>query len=93
MVIPIPIGVSDAEALESCANTHSFLHAACWLGIDALALGRRSEAKELFEKVVETQAHDWIHFRWAEVFLDRIDDADWLRWLPNDGSLDTATAG
>ena len=64
------------------------LSACCvWLGIEALAAGRRSEAKRLFEMVVSTNGYHWNHYRWAELFLERIDEREWLPWLPNDGSL------
>lgn len=80
--------ISNDAALKACETNHALVHVACWLGIEALTNGRREEAKQLFEQVVATNGYHWNHYRWAELFLERIDDPEWLSWLENDGSLE-----
>lgn len=57
------------------------------IGIEKLSRGKRSEAKRLFERVVEADFYPHPADTWSQRFLTRIHDPKWLPWLPNDHSL------
>ncbi|MEM0925412.1 MAG: serine/threonine-protein kinase [Planctomycetota bacterium] len=78
--------ISDEEALSACDDTMNRVHAAAWLGVEALSKGERDKAKQLFQEVVATNAYHRIHYRMAEQYLRRIDDAEWLPWLSVESS-------
>jgi serine/threonine protein kinase/Tfp pilus assembly protein PilF len=52
-------------------------------GMRQLAEGRRSDAKESFQRCVDSPVYGWSPRLWAHAFLDRLNkDENWPKWLP-----------
>ena len=53
------------------------------MGIRQLAEGRRSAAKENFQRCADSPYYGWSAKLWARAFVDRLDKGDdWPKWLP-----------
>ena len=80
----------DPEILLDHATTNRAVTGiAFWLGVDSLAKGHRLQAKAYFERAVEADFFELYDYSWSRIFLKRIEDPNWLPWLPNDHSLET----
>jgi hypothetical protein len=75
------------EHVKIAKTTRERTFIAFKLGVLRLAQGKRAEAKACFEDVVSAGFYEMADDNMSRVFLMRINDDDWLPWLPNDGSL------
>jgi hypothetical protein len=57
-----------------------------YVAMRKLAEGDRKKAKEYFKEVVKTRAFMWGAYDLSWVFLDRLKDRTWPRWVPEEGS-------
>ena len=51
------------------------------LGVDRLAVGEREEARAFFQDCLDTGYYEFFVYWWSSLFLNRIDDPNWLPWL------------
>ena len=72
--------------LSGALDHHGLIHIAFWLGVENLSRGERAEAKRYFQLAFDTECYDFFVHEWAEVFLLKIDDPNWLPWLTHSHS-------
>lgn len=82
---------TEEELIGHGQTNREIVEIAFWIGIERLSQGKRSEAKRLFERVVETDFYELYDHAWSQAFLKRIHDPKWLPWLPNDQSLEQSS--
>ena len=53
------------------------------IAIDRLSRGDRTGARQSFQKVIDTNVPRYYVSWWSEAFLERLEDPNWIPWLPN----------
>ena len=59
------------------------------LGVDSLANGNRLQARRHFEDCLATNYYEFFVYWWSQAMLERLDDENWLPWLPNLVTVDS----
>ena len=74
----------DAEELLKKAGESRFnqCEGYFYIGLRRLADGQRPEAKACFSRAFETGVFSYGECIISRAFLARIDDPDWLPWIP-----------
>ena len=90
MIGDIDNATAEARIRQLASSNRVLVEAFFALGVGRLAAGERSEAKRLFEASISTGYYEFFVYWWAKAFLEKLDDPNWLPWLPNDGSLSSA---
>jgi tetratricopeptide (TPR) repeat protein len=74
----------DADKLLKKAGESRFsqCEAHFYVGLRQLAEGKRAEAKASFRRSIDTGIFFYIEYIWSRAFLARLDDPDWLPWVP-----------
>jgi hypothetical protein len=78
-----PDGLVDRCQQSRAAKSYAHFVVA----IDMLAGGDRCAARRHFEACVATHSFTYYSYFWSLAFLDRLDDPQWLPWLPNQRTL------
>ena len=83
-ILAFHAGLIDAEELLKKAGESRFnqCEAHFYIGLGKLAEGNRAEAKVYFRRSVDTGIFIYVEYMWSRAFLARIDDPDWLPWMP-----------
>jgi tetratricopeptide (TPR) repeat protein len=53
------------------------------IAMDRLSRGDRTGACQSFQKVIDTNVPRYYVSWWSEAFLERLEDPNWISWLPN----------
>jgi hypothetical protein len=53
-----------------------------YIGLAQLGEGKREEAKESFRRTMNWGSFSDVEYWWSRAFLARIDDPQWLPWIP-----------
>ncbi|HLJ95913.1 MAG TPA: protein kinase [Gemmataceae bacterium] len=74
----------DADALLEKAGDSRYnqCEAHFYIGLRRLAEGKRAEAKTCFRHAMATGIFFYYEYIWSRAFLARMDDPDWLPWVP-----------
>jgi hypothetical protein len=77
-------GLINTEELLKKAGESRFnqCEAYCYIGLRKLAETKRAEAKACFIRSIGTGVYFYNEYIWSRAFLARIDDPDWLSWVP-----------
>ncbi len=74
--------IGEAELLKKAGESrYNQCEAYFYSGMRKLAQGKRAEAKACFHHSMATGVF-FIEYIWSRAFLARIDDPDWLPWVP-----------
>jgi tetratricopeptide (TPR) repeat protein len=77
-------GLIDTEELLTKVGESRFnqCEGYCYIGLRKLAEGKRADAKVWFMRSIETGLYFYNEYIWCRAFLARIDDPEWLPWVP-----------
>jgi hypothetical protein len=77
-------GEIGAEQLVAACKGRRFevAHAHFLVAMDYLSQGDRSRAKKSFQSVLDANCCRLFVSWWSEIFLERLEDPNWLPWLP-----------
>ena len=77
-------GLINVEELHEKTGESRFnqCEASFYIGLRRLAEGKRTEAKSSFSRCFQTGVFYFREYTWSRAFLARIDDPDWLPWIP-----------
>jgi lipoprotein NlpI len=75
--------IEDAELLRKAGEfRYNQCEAHFYIGLGKLAEGKRGEAKACFRRSMDTGIFFFCEYRYSRAFLARIDDPNWLPWIP-----------
>ena len=75
--------ISAEELLKKAGESRSReCDAYFYLGLAKLGEGNRKEAKAYFRRTMNTGMFSDVEYCWSRAFLARIDDPEWLPWVP-----------
>jgi lipoprotein NlpI len=69
--------------LQQAGDNHfNQCEAQFYIGLRRLGEGKRQAAKACFKRSLDTGVTVFGEYSWSRAFLARIDDPDWLPWIP-----------
>jgi lipoprotein NlpI len=75
--------ISAEELLKKAGESRtSKCEAYFYMGLAGLGEGKRAEAKTCFRRSINTGMFINVEYFWSRAFLARLDDPDWLLWVP-----------
>jgi lipoprotein NlpI len=75
--------ISAEELLKKAGESRSMQSDAYfYIGLARLGEGNREEAKACFRRCMNSGMFSDVEYCWSRAFLARIDDPEWLPWVP-----------
>jgi tetratricopeptide (TPR) repeat protein len=74
----------EAELVELAGDSERDKAEIYWIiGVRKLSQGNREGARASFNKIASSPMYFWTSIMWARAFAERIEDPNWLDWLPS----------